>query len=122
MRRFLMIILLAFTLAGCSASPLSLLTGGGPNVAANVQAGAENNQTVGTTKTVDQTIKDTTANNIEQSSGVTKVRTERVERIVVNEVDWRYVAIIALLAGFLIPSPSEIVQTIRGWFTRKARV
>jgi hypothetical protein len=30
-------------LAGCGG-PLSLLTGGGPNVAANVQAGAENRQ------------------------------------------------------------------------------
>jgi hypothetical protein len=33
----------ALILAGCGG-PLSLLTGGGPNVAANVQAGAENRQ------------------------------------------------------------------------------
>mgnify|MGYP000232113872 FL=1 len=37
-------------MAGCSpGGALSLLTGGGPNVAANVQAGKTNSQTVGQT-------------------------------------------------------------------------
>ena len=48
--RSLVFLLLALSsllsLSGCAPSPLSLLTGGGPNVAANVQAGAENNQGV----------------------------------------------------------------------------
>ena len=38
-------------ISGCSKGPLSLLTGGGPNVAANVQAGKTNNQTLGTNET-----------------------------------------------------------------------
>lgn len=97
-------------LAGCGASPLGLLTGGGPNVAANVQAGAENIQSVGQTEANDLRIVRPQARSIEQSTGETRVRTEVVDTIVVNEVDWRYVALIALLAGFLIPSPGEIAR------------
>jgi len=40
-------LVLILLLAGCGASPLSLLTGGGPNVAANTQVGKENTQTIG---------------------------------------------------------------------------
>lgn len=119
MKRLFLAVLLAFTLAGCSAPPLSLLTGGGPNVAANVQAGAENNQTLGVNYKIEQTLTRPQARTIEQSSGETRVRTESVQQVVVNEVDWRYVAVIALLAGFLIPSPKEIARTIGRWFTRK---
>lgn len=43
-------------MAGCTKGPLSLLTGGGPNVAANVQAGKTNSQTVGTTNNVNPTV------------------------------------------------------------------
>ena len=39
-----LILLSLLTVASCGGGALSLLTGGGPNVAANVQAGAENNQ------------------------------------------------------------------------------
>ena len=42
------------SLASCGPlSPLNLLTGGGPNVAANVQAGETNTQTIGTTEVTD---------------------------------------------------------------------
>ena len=47
MRRIITAAMLTLFLASCSAGgALSLLTGGGPNVAANVQAGATNNQGV----------------------------------------------------------------------------
>lgn len=66
------------SLTACD-NPLSLLTGGGPNVAANVQAGKTNSQTVGQTnnispktvvrpkarvETVDQSNKTTTNNEL----------------------------------------------------------
>lgn len=119
MKRFFLAALLVTLLAGCGGSPLSFLTGGGPNVAANVQAGAENNQTVGVSYSTKQTLTRPQARTIEQSAGDTSVRTEMVERIVVNELDWRYVLIIALLAGFLIPSPAEIARWLVGLFQRK---
>ena len=81
-------IIIAALLAGCSG-PASLLTGGGPNVAANVQAGAENRQevTLGASSEVRQTLTRPQARTIEQSAGETQVRTERVETIIVhNEV------------------------------------
>lgn len=117
MRRFILVTLLAFTLAGCGASPLSLLTGGGPNVAANVQAGAENNQTLGTSQTVDQTIKDTVANNIEQSSGDTSVRAEKVDVVTITNVDWKLIALLCFFAGVLVPSHREIA----GWIVKKPK-
>jgi len=40
-------LMLSGLLVGCGANPLSLLTGGGPNVAANTQVGKTNNQTIG---------------------------------------------------------------------------
>ena len=43
-------------LASCGSGPLSFLTGGGTNVAANVQAGAENNQTIGLRTTENNSI------------------------------------------------------------------
>jgi hypothetical protein len=43
-------------MAGCSKGPLSLLTGGGPNVAANVQAGKTNTQTIGQTNNISPSV------------------------------------------------------------------
>ena len=40
-------LVLILLLAGCGGGPLSLLTGGGPNVLANTQVGKENTQTIG---------------------------------------------------------------------------
>ena len=46
--RLTLLIVLLGTLGSCSKlNPLSFLSGGGTNVAANTQLGAENNQTVG---------------------------------------------------------------------------
>ena len=48
----LLLLLVFIPMAGCSKmGALSLLTGGGPNVAANTQVGKTNNQTVGTNVT-----------------------------------------------------------------------
>jgi len=105
-------------MAGCSGSPLSLLTGGGPNVAANVQAGKTNNQTVGTTNVTEQKLVRPKARNINQTADNNKVRSDSVETVVVNEVPvW---VILLLILGWLLPSPNEIGRWIRSLFVKKA--
>lgn len=84
-------ILLVLTLAGCTGGPLSLLTGGGPNVAANVQAGKENNQAV---VQYDNT-KDTS---IEGAS------------VTVHNTDVPLWVILLLVLGWVLPSPREIAR------------
>lgn len=106
-------------LSGCSGSPLGLLTGGGPNVAANVQAGQTNTQTIGATIVAEPRIIRPQARSIEQSTGETRVRSEAVEKIVVNEADWRMIAALCLVTGLLIPSPVEIARYIRWMFSRR---
>lgn len=112
----LKILLVATTLVvipACS-NPLSLLTGGGPNVAANVQAGETNSQTIGTTSNTDQSIVRPQARDIRQSSDTNKVQADSVETVVVNEVPvW---VILLLILGWLFPSPNEIGRYIRSMF------
>jgi len=50
--RWLLVLLALTSTVSCSNPALKLLTGGGPNVAANVQAGKTNSQTVGVTRNI----------------------------------------------------------------------
>ena len=84
------IVLSASLLTGCGMSPLSLMKGGGPNVAANIQAGKTNSQTIGTTKNVEQ-------------------RTESGD---IKSVE-------AKVSGWLLPSPNEIGRWFTNILTRK---
>lgn len=105
-------------LVSCSPSPLSILTGGGPKVAANGQAGRTNAQTVGQAVVTDQRIDAPQAQRVEQSAGNTRVRADQVERVTVNETPpW---VIIFALIGWLLPSPGEIARKVRGLFKRRA--
>ncbi len=106
--------------SACGTSPLSLLTGGGPKVAANGQAGKTNAQTIGQTTLTEQIVKAKTVETVEQSSGTTTVRTEQVERITVNQTDKWVLALLLLLAGFVIPSPREIARGVSEYL--KSRV
>jgi hypothetical protein len=97
-------------LTSCSnLNPLSLLTGSGTNVAANVQAGAENNQGV----------------NIKTEAPSVSLRPKsRVETIdqsttTNNTTTVDPFLIILLLLGWVLPSPNEISRVVRGWFKRK---
>jgi len=93
------------------------LTGGGPNVAANTQAGKTNNQTVGTTTITEQKLVRPKARDIKQTSDTNKVSADRVETVVVNEVPaW---VILLLILGWLFPSPGEIARWIRSLFKKK---
>lgn len=100
MKRLALTLPIVFILSGC-LNPMSLLGGGGPNVAANVQAGKENNQSVidnssdvsGETVTVD--------NSQVSSSGP-------IESVKVLNQDIPMWVIILLVLGWMLPSPREI--------------
>lgn len=85
-------------------------------MAANVQAGANNNQTVGPSQTVDQAIRDSVVRTVEQSTGSTQLRTETVEVVNISNIDWWVIILLILFAGVLIPSPAEIYRKL---FNRK---
>jgi len=97
-------------LTSCSSlSPLSLLTGSGPNVAANVQAGAENNQGVNIkTEAPSVSVRpNSRVETIDQST--TNNKTTTVDPLL----------IILLLLGWVLPSPNEMSRVVRDWFKRK---
>jgi len=116
----LLLLLLALTsTVSCSKLP-SLLTGG-TNVAANVQAGKTNTQTLGTTNNIAPTVSvrpNARVDSIDQSNTTSKVNTDAVDTIVVNEIPVWLVLLFGLLCGFLIPSPQEIIRSIVGLFRR----
>jgi hypothetical protein len=87
-----------------------LLTGGGPNVAANVQAGAENNQAVSqidaaTTRTNDAGRDIITEEKLVQ----TQAPVERIE--IVQERIPPWVLLIGLI-GWLLPTPSQMGESM----------
>lgn len=102
-------------MAGCSnLNPLGVLTGGGPNVAANTQAGKTNSQTIGTSTVTEQKLVRPKARKISQSSDTNKVQADSVETVVVNEIPmW---VVLLLILGWLLPSPNEIGRIIRNAF------
>ena len=116
----LLLLLVLTSTVSCSKLP-SLLTGG-TQVAANVQAGKTNTQTLGTTNNIAPTVSvrpNSRVDTIDQSNSTSKVNTEAVETIVVNEIPVWLVLLFGLLCGFLIPSPQEIIRSIVGVFRRK---
>jgi len=97
------------SLTGCGASPLSLLTGGGPNVAANTQIGKENNQTVGVvSNTRPQMRIEAPVDTVVQDTSTTKN----------TEVD--PLMLLLLILGWLAPSPGEIGRSFVNMFKRKS--
>jgi len=104
-RSLLLLVLLSvlsLTPSSCSKLPLSLLTGGGPNVAANTQLGKTNSQTVGTTKS--NTVTESTVETVDQSTN--EVKTEKVDTVNIQQTPiWM---ILLLILGWLLPSPGEI--------------
>ena len=90
----------------CSPSKIAsrLLTGGGPNVAANVQAGKTNSQTVGVTKNVAPTVSlkpHSRVETVDQSSSTTNDT---------NPIVWIVFGLliaVAMYLLYLLPSPKE---------------
>ena len=107
MRVLLLVALLA--LSGCGKGPLSLLTGGGPNVAANVQVGKENTQQAVAVQQKTEAGRDV----IQQTSPVVA---ENIKEVTIQQTPmWM---LILLILGWLLPSPNEIARGIRGLFKR----
>ena len=107
-------LVVTLTLTGCSSVPLGFLGGGGPNVAANTQIGRENNQTAVSVETGPKAERDV----------VTKaVEAQQVENVVITNERIPVWVFIALVVGWVAPTPSQIGQSIgRGimrLFTRK---
>ena len=96
------------SLTGCSSlAPLSFLTGGGPNVAANTQIGKTNNQGVNITTgptTVPQIRPEAPVDTINQTNNNTEIDP---------------LLLLLLILGWLAPSPNEIGRGIAGLFRRK---
>ena len=97
MGRFLFCLSLVLLLGGC-LNPMSLLGGGGPNVAANVQAGAENNQTG--VQVGDITKAETVYSGVAPSGSV--------ESLNISNQDIPIWVILLLILGWVLPSPQEI--------------
>lgn len=101
------ILCLALAACGTPVGKLAGAIGGGPNVAANVQAGETNAQTVGTADFTDQRVSRSQARSIEQSAGRTGVRSESVQTVVLNESSKPWLLLLGLL-GWLLPTPMQI--------------
>ena len=118
--RLPLLLLALMLMVSCSKGPLSLLTGGGPNVAANVQAGKTNSQTIGTTNNIAPTVSlrpNARVDRVDQSTTQTKVSSDEVHTVVINEVPaW---VILLLILGWLLPSPQEIARGFLKLFGRK---
>jgi uncharacterized lipoprotein YehR (DUF1307 family) len=101
-------LILVLLLAGCGG-PLSFLTGGGPNLAANVQAGKENTQQVVGNQNTTEAGRDI----VQQD---TPVIADTIEEVTIQQTPlWM---MLLLILGWLLPSPNEISRSIRGLFKR----
>ena len=100
-------------MGACSGvNPIGLLTGGGPNVAANVQAGKTNTQTVGTTTVTEQKLVRPKARDIRQTADTNRVKAESADTVVVNDLPvWVWiVAILLFIVGWVTDTPATMVK------------
>lgn len=113
----LLILVLVNPVTGCKG-PLSLLTGGGPNVAANTQVAKTATQTIGsTTVTGDQKIENSSGHMVQIQEQQTKLVAENVGKVTINETPiW---LIFMLVLGWLLPTPQQIANTIISFFRKK---
>jgi hypothetical protein len=105
-------------LAACSPA-LKLIGGlaGHSGVSANVQAGAVNSQTLGTTDASSQAVSRSTVGTVHQSRDVSQVQAQNVGKVTVNQVSpWM---IIALISALFLDSPMRWPGEIATMFKRK---
>ena len=119
--RLLLLPLALMLTVSCGVSPLSLLTGGGPNVAANVQAGKTNSQTIGTTSNTSSSVSDSQVGSIDQRIVAARVTSDKVETITVNEIPAWLLIVVVIWSIFLwqLPSPNEVSRWFSNLFNRK---
>jgi hypothetical protein len=106
-------------LSSCS-NPLGALIGGGPNIAANGQAGRTNSQTLGTTEVYSNQVETEGGSTVRIDQVPAEVKADNVETV--NITDTNIWLIILLVLGWLLPSPNEIARSTISIFTwRKGR-
>ncbi len=111
--RMLVLLSASMLMASCSNPVASLLTGGGPNVAANTQIGKENKQGVN----VEYTAPDTTiAPQLRPEGPVDTVNQTTTTTTNNTEID--PLLLILLVLGWLLPSPQEMVRGFVNLFRR----
>lgn len=123
--RLLAFFLLVVGLTSCGgpAGPLRAVLGaGGPNVAANTQAGRTNNQVVGSAAITEQALIEPKADSIRQSADRNQVQADHIERIEVFQgYSTKDLIVGALLLLLDSPArwPGQIMAAIRRAFRRK---
>jgi len=109
MAKQVLLVCLLLALTGCGKLPIGL--GGGPNVAANTQVGRENVQ-----QAVAQQTRTTAGRDIITTQR--EVEAQQVEAVTINNDRLPVWLIVALVVGWLAPSPNEIGRGVRRLFTR----
>lgn len=116
--RTLVLVVLSFTLASCSGIPSWLMPSGGPSVTAvGTQLAKEANQQV----VNDQSNIRTEDGDIEVTEIEDTVQTRDVESINIKNTDIPPWVIIALILGWLLPSPSEMGRGLMSMFASLRR-
>ena len=119
LRLSLVLLVLTFGVSSCGkVNPLSLLGSGGPNIAANTQAGQTNSQTIGTTEVVSQDVRDSQVETLDQSRDRTQVKAKQVEKVVVENKDSPWLILAFAVALFLdspLRWPSQLYKGIQRW-------
>ena len=103
------VILLSLLLSSCGKFPLNLLSGGGPNVAADVQVGKNNTQQIVASQT-------TVGRDLNNKT----VEANEIKQVTVNERTPPWV-ILLLVLGWIFPSPNEISRKVRKLWRRNPR-
>ena len=112
------LVVMSFTLASCSGIPSFLMPGGGPSLTAvGTQVAKEANQQV----VNDQSNIRTEDGDIEVTELQDTVTTRDVERINIKNTDIPPWVIIALILGWLAPSPSEMGRGLMSMITSLRR-
>lgn len=113
--RSLLLLLVLISIAGCTGNPLSLLTGGGPNVAANTQLGQQNTQTIGKTEQSSNEVTVKESDNVRVTQDKQDIKSEKIDAVVVNNTtDPKTFALLVALFVlwsyllYMLPSPDQI--------------
>ena len=110
MAKHLALACLLIALTGCGKLPIGL--GGGPNVAANTQVGRENVQ-----QAVAQQTRTTAGRDVVTTTR--DVEADQVDAVTINNDRVPIWLIVALVLGWLAPSPNEIGRGVRRLFKRR---
>ena len=103
-------LLIALLLTSCSSiNPLSLLTGGGTNVAANTQVGKENKQAV---VTYEKETNTSAGRDVITTEVIKEVEAGPVERLDITNTNIPPWVILLLLLGWLLPTPGQMGRAL----------